>query len=1344
VHDYNPQTGEELNVVVENTTDRPFYAREYMRVDWSSNKVASAYSFDPIAGLRGDQGELEPLVYRNDDPESPDALVLDAAGGYLDVTNRYSVKPSTVDGMLACQLPAEVVVGGTYPFVGCDPAEISVRTSFLRIARPGEPGDRDYEPREWDGARMNAFGAFVQERIGYDANYGVVDNKWHRFVQRYNVWQASHTAIPCVPSPGVDLHADTDSDGTEDVCRAAPAGSRCDDLVGRCTIPYAQRLPRVTAWHYNFDAGDDAIFEATAGAAEEWDTALRVAVQAARRVECERTAGRSVVGSPFAAAGDCTRAFPLDLGDEVELASVRVAKSAAPAAGTVAAMAPLIVLCHNPVAAADDPACGPAGLRTRPGDLRYHQVNVVPTPQSQSPWGYGPSAADPLTGEVIGASINVWDSVTDLSAQAMVDQVRWIGGELSASQITSGSYVLDWAGAATARVPGSSPLVGKADVQALAGASGPSALDLQKIRASVQSNVLTGRTRDPSSAARIAEVRGTALESALAAAPWLEMAGQRGKSAADPDVLDLASPLRGLDMDKVADAERRAQGALAEHGQCLVMAPEPTAIVPLAKVMAKKFPYDANASETDKAARIARMRAYLKKKLHYGVIAHEMGHTFGLAHNFASSWDKMSYRPQYWQLRTRGGTITKRCDGPTTDGASCIGPRYYDPLDQDEVDQMIWLWAGTSIMEYPGETTQDTLGLGVYDMAAVRSLYADVVDVRDDGVRTRDPVGRQQLGQVDSATISLSDWVSETDTTDPKGYRWLHYSEWARFFGHLRGCRPVEALVPAAWDAAKDGAFDPVFDGHVVRGERCDRVPVALVDWRDMVPDMAPPRANYDPRWIVARRAEDAAGRPRMPYASVTDAWADSGLPSANRNDSGAELYEEVAFFDDLYEDRHFFDDFRRGRSTFSLYGAYQRQVSRYHARIRDLATLFAFYHDVYLRDAQGAGVSRSDITRALEGPGGPMQSDAVGGALAFDHFVRVLSRPEPGPHNFGDMDDVLHPMDGAAIGTTDRHAIDIPEGSAAVAGQVSYGGRALQNGYGSFNGYWNTNQIGSYYEKTHVAYNRWTTSSFVSAYPEGIRRLLGAALTGDAAAYAPRVAADARGLPKVTAGPVLYPEGPIGWTSFVPDQAPVVCFSADGQRVCQGDAGAPAAVVALDPELGYEVQKFVLLWSYAFLPANDEMDWIDSMRIYKVGTDVDPSYLPADRTEWRDPESGLRYAAKKYGSETIFGRTYDRGIAAKMLSWANQLCSRAYAPSDAAAPFDPATGAFVPAVDPSGAPVVAVDPGVLPSDPTSPRCDENRFCRALRDYRGLLDFSRDMAARVGFPDPSYNGIYRP
>lgn len=39
IRDYNPQTGEESNVIRENSTDRPWYERKYIRVDWSRNLI---------------------------------------------------------------------------------------------------------------------------------------------------------------------------------------------------------------------------------------------------------------------------------------------------------------------------------------------------------------------------------------------------------------------------------------------------------------------------------------------------------------------------------------------------------------------------------------------------------------------------------------------------------------------------------------------------------------------------------------------------------------------------------------------------------------------------------------------------------------------------------------------------------------------------------------------------------------------------------------------------------------------------------------------------------------------------------------------------------------------------------------------------------------------------------------------------------------------------------------------------------------------------------------------------------------------------------------------------------
>ena len=56
IRDHNPQTGEQLNVIVENTTDRPWYEREYFRVDWSKNLVTDSYDYDLLSQATGIEG----------------------------------------------------------------------------------------------------------------------------------------------------------------------------------------------------------------------------------------------------------------------------------------------------------------------------------------------------------------------------------------------------------------------------------------------------------------------------------------------------------------------------------------------------------------------------------------------------------------------------------------------------------------------------------------------------------------------------------------------------------------------------------------------------------------------------------------------------------------------------------------------------------------------------------------------------------------------------------------------------------------------------------------------------------------------------------------------------------------------------------------------------------------------------------------------------------------------------------------------------------------------------------------------------------------------------------------
>src|SRR5262249_20555210 len=268
----------------------------------------------------------------------------------------------------------------------------------------------------------------------------------------------------------------------------------------------------------------------------------------ARRVECQRTGGASIKGTRWEGTA-CEDAFPIVQTDDAEGESVRAgnacwkekgyknAACAPPNPNSVAALDPIITLCHSPVGASDDPMCGKAGDVSRVGDLRFHQVNVVPAPQSASPWGYGPTLSDPLTGEVIQGGINVWNSVTDNAAQTAVDQIRYMNGELLDYQITTGDYVQDWAKAAAAHAPGSAPLMTPASIdQRVLGTGAMTADKLAQAPAALRQLVdvrmltqeLKARTLDSTQAGAIAGASRTGGTS------WIEAQGRLQKAKGSP------------------------------------------------------------------------------------------------------------------------------------------------------------------------------------------------------------------------------------------------------------------------------------------------------------------------------------------------------------------------------------------------------------------------------------------------------------------------------------------------------------------------------------------------------------------------------------------------------------------------------------------------------------------------------------------------------------------------------------------------------------------------------------------------------------------------------------------
>jgi hypothetical protein len=1552
---YNPTTGEELNVVVENSTDRPWYQREYFRVDWSQNLAADAYNFDTLSSLGWIGGiQYDPLAFTVLDPNDPNAPHFDTPNGYFDVTVKAFAKPAIIDlsslgwginQIPACQLPGNFA-GGTAPYGDCNPVEITLRYSFRQVV------DKDYEPMNYDGYRFQAFGIFTTERNGYARDYGMTDAQWFRFASRYNIWDRSHYytdpdtmsgSVPCATyatteaptgNPNADPNRDTNNDGTADECASVngatlpdgttiPGGSQCDIFNKKCTLPYRARKPVTIPWYMNGSTtttvnsleaqiaattdptalatlqtqlaaaekqGED-IFEATNWAVQEWDLALKTAIQTARLVECKRTGGT---------AASCAQQFPMWVGQQEDndeavrisrdldfcrrnaaggtgnegvtapdsttadaartagwtsatcLANVTTATQAlaaergnasdpsALAMNAVLALDPVLVLCHNPVTVDDHPACGALGLAPRLGDIRYNTVLNIDKPQTPSAWGIMVDADDPLSGEKVAASINIWSAVTDIAAQSLVDLVRYANGELTTADITNGTYINNWVQAAQLTSDGSAgATMSKLQIQQrLAAGAGMStqayaAAAGSKLASGLQSAVQTFHDNNvmdaaidntvASPSASAVNARFMAMHNSTTEAPLLNaaMMQRAGISSQIPvgSVADQVSPMALGNPRVTTQFMAMREQAMASQGYCLLQeAPEMSSLTGIADAMKRKFPKAAKETAMETDARYNAMLSYIRRRYHYAVLAHEMGHSVGLRHNFVSTYAALHYRPQYWQLRTSNGTQTTPCPDAVTDGSTCTGPRYWDPLTEEEQSQMIWMFMQSTVMDYPGDVSQDTLGLGAYDFAAARMFYGDTTSVYnvetggklDTSYLSSAPIGQGMLGTTDNfgGLVGIQYALGTANAA-----QYFHYSQLQANYKLINNCQTVPApTAPDWWRTDVDGAYDPLFDGHVVsvggKTTKCRSLPVDYMGWNQL---RLPTTAEAGAFYRGGNAVDPATRRVRVPYSFASDNWADTGNVSVFRHDNGGDPYEQMQFLITTQEDRHILDNFRRGRTTFNVRAAGDRSYSRYNEKMYGIANGIGFLGNIYKDFSAAQGISFNTLWPYIIDS--QYKDNMIGATLAFDHFTRELSRPESGPHYFntltgslpkGMQDNVLRSA-ADADGNAGTTAVIIPEGSTGylgiemtpgVVGSISFGGHLLENGLATNQGDYDVDypwNCGSYYDKIHSAIflslseDRFISQSRQDFYdarfrsvgmadivPDGYRRVIANSLTNDRSLLAPRITADAVGNPLVTktADPydptnkdaLLYPHDPIGWTSWWPSEGPMPCFSLNGSNVCAAYDGTSggfnpqtiANTATLDPQIGWEVQKFMIAYTLAYIPADQQANWVDMMRIYKQGPNSAPAFN--NRIEWQDPVSGDLYYAKTYGMECLFGSStattktlcegtvqnptgghwVQQGIAARVLEYANFMTSQGFAcdpnptlslpPPAGAAPyscassdgndpnsldgFDPATGRFHFATMANGTAVIRLDPTMQTigsggaAAPPNPTCD--------------------------------------
>ena len=637
---YNPTTGEQTNVLMEDIQDRPWYDREYVRVDWSTNMIAD-FRFGAATALQTPASR----DISQTDANSKDAPVV--TGSYIDIVTEMNVEPEAVDltaygyGML----PQCYFYTGIYK--DCLGGTIRVRSSFREVT------PSDYLPADYDDLRFQKFGFFRTERFRYDDQYGIVEPAQIRLANRWNLWKDAGSCY------------DKDAD-----------------------LPYANCSPsqlRTVVYYLNEDFPRDPaeLLGMAKDNGESWNVLFKEAVKAS------------------------TGWSDADIGDRR-----------------------LFTLCaNNPVADGDPAECGEPGTNPQIGDLRYSMYYYVPNWQQSPPLGYGPSAADPLTGEIIAGNAFYYGAAGATIAARSLDIIKLELGLLDDEDISGGlparmaiqqsrdgaaNRSFRWRGDNVAekarRLADNKQIKGQAE-------------RLQRL-------IERGDAFHDKRAARTVALKNSGLDEYALTDEMKEVfGGQLLETGVPVDQADsvLAAQLFDNDMLFRREQIRRERLMMTPAHGCILMAEDvfDDGMLGLLRKVRSKFYDTATEPPTLKPG-------YTEQNVYNYMLAqtmgdtqlHEIGHTVGLRHNFAGSTDALNFGPTYWELR---GNIRP------INGARPV-PEWQ--IDQARLrrDFEIALEEGlrdnqdSSVMDYAstyGTSTQ----LGAYDLAAIKYAYGDVVEV---------------------------------------------------------------------------------------------------------------------------------------------------------------------------------------------------------------------------------------------------------------------------------------------------------------------------------------------------------------------------------------------------------------------------------------------------------------------------------------------------------------------------------------------------------------------------------------------------------------------------------------
>lgn len=760
---YNAATGEPTNVVMENASDRPWYERKYMRVDWSRNMVNAFRTLSSVVQMTPVQFNIP----QEDGFVHPHRTRI--SEGIIDVTNEYSMGTD----IMACY--------GAFGFdtiFSCEGGRLKMRSFFMRVPqeetyiplnytdnrpltkdgsdtgaplmvssifdptlgyevmvecnetvrawmleRDGQDAETRCRPATFD---MHArFGYFRTERVAFDRFVGTADDTRRYWVNRWNIWQ---TMIG--------------EDGNP--------------------LPMAERTPQPITFYLNLEY-PEFMFDAAQETAKEWDRAFRLTVKAAMGIDADeldqileaeyghtnmyRIVENSCHPGPLV---QWRNEFGTDQADDLRSVDAVFRDFV----GTIGSDAQLerslweltnesrTNLCaHLEYVTEARPVEEHRFTWERFGDLRYSFFNWV---ESDVPWaGYGPSSADPKTGQLIAGNANFAGGYIRRISTYAADLVQYFNGELDDDDLKTGAQIRrqlfhdeDSASNRFGLTPEASREmalragVNPAEASATNFEGRPNVEDLhpflhmhgpKEMRRQADIHALADVRRNSQDERMIEFLKNPEVKNFLLGSIETQMmveaaANERfGANGWDADqfaqvYLDVHAP--SVYRDRMLNRDR----LLAERNILTLDS--------LAQMAESLITYE-GVSDYFRGRDRTEIIEYFMNGMFIGTQLHEIGHTVGLRHNFIAATDAMNFHDEWWdiELAVVEGRITRQ------EAYSLQGELANEITGRDDLDYASQTeFQLASVMDYTGDLTGRFAGLGKYDIAAIKFAYGELVE----------------------------------------------------------------------------------------------------------------------------------------------------------------------------------------------------------------------------------------------------------------------------------------------------------------------------------------------------------------------------------------------------------------------------------------------------------------------------------------------------------------------------------------------------------------------------------------------------------------------------------------